>query len=96
MPRVCVSDSRTRWWRDSAEARWPWWCSAAARLLMVQSMPGEFGLWLRDSRVVRTSRRSVVASEFLPCFVRAAPRLSFSARVVRRPWSSEEVFDGVG
>lgn len=63
---------------------------------MVQSMAGEVGLWLRDSRVVRTSRRSVAASEYLPCFVRAAPRLSFSPRVVRRSWSSVEVFVGVG
>ena len=63
---------------------------------MVQSMPGEMGFWLRDSRVVRTSWRSVAASEYLPCFVKAAPRLSFNARVVRRPCSSVEVFAGVG
>ena len=45
---------------------------------------------------MRTSRRRVAASENLPCFVRAAPRLSFSARVVGRSWSSGEVFAGVG
>ena len=59
---------------------------------MVQSMPGEVGLWLRDSRVARTSWRRVAASEYLPCFVRAAPRLSFSARL----WSLVKVFAGVG
>ena len=62
----------------------------------MQSIPGEVGLWLRDSRVVRTSRRSVAASENFPCFVRAAPRLSFSPRVVRRSWSSVDVVAGVG
>ena len=82
IPRVCVLDSRTRRLRDSAEARFPWWCCTAARLFIVQSIPGEVGLWLRDSRVVRTSRRSVAASEYFPCFVRAAPRLSFSPSVV--------------